>query len=242
MNNNAPRAWGHGLPRTVGRAYAERVAPSRSEVAYRQIKEMIVTLKLPPASIINEATLMEQLKLGRTPIREALQRLSWEDLVVILPRRGIFVAEINQDDLTHIYEIRRETEGFAARLAAERATAEQLDGLHRMLIESSELLASGENLLLIQLDREFHKRIAQASHNPFLIDILDRLYSLSLRLWYASLGSVDRLREAVAEHWSIHEALAARDSERAEALMAEHVVGFQEQMQQVLNPAVQRVP
>lgn len=231
----------NGLPRSVSRAYALTAPPSRSEQAYRQIKEMIITLKLPPASIINESGLMAELGLGRTPIREALQRLSWEDLVVILPRRGIYVAEINQDDLKHIYEIRRELEGYAARLAAERARPEDCAALQALLGESQELLESGENIALIHLDREFHRLVVQASHNPFLIDILGRLYSLSLRLWYASLGSVEHLREAVAEHRRVVEAITAGDGAMAEAVMAGHVVGFQQQLEQVLNPVVPRV-
>lgn len=231
----------HGLPRSVSRAYATRMPPSRSEQAYQQIKEMIITLKLPPASIINEGALMAELGLGRTPIREALQRLSWEDLVVILPRRGIYVAEINLNDLKHIFEVRRELEGYAARLAAEHGSPEDCAVLHELLAESHELLESGENIALIHLDREFHRRVVQASHNPFLSDILSRLYSLSLRLWYASLSNVEHLREAVAEHQQVIDAITRGDGATAEAIMASHVVGFQRQLERVLNPAIVRI-
>lgn len=92
---------------------------SQSEVAYRILKEKIVNLELPPASLLNEAELMAELDLGRTPIREALQRLALENLVVILPRRGTIVADLNLSDLQKIFEVRLELEVYAARLAAE---------------------------------------------------------------------------------------------------------------------------
>ncbi|MCZ7572938.1 MAG: GntR family transcriptional regulator [Ardenticatenaceae bacterium] len=231
----------NGLPRSLSRAYAVEAPPSRSEQADRQIKERIIILKLPPASIINEVALMAELGLGRTPIREAFQRLSWKDLVVILPRRGIYVAEINLNDLRHIFEIRHQLKGSAARFAAERATPEDCTALHKLLADSHELLESGENIALIHLDREFHHRLVQTSHNPFLGDILGRLYSLSLRLWYASLGTVEHLREAVAEHRRVVEAIEVDNGETGEAVMAGHVLGFQRPLEQIINPTILRI-
>lgn len=215
------------------------VAPSlRSEQAYRQIREMIITLALPPAAVINEAALMAQLGLGRTPVREALQRLSWEKLVVIVPRRGIFVAEIEPDDLAHIFEVRREMECFAAYRAASQAAPEAIAALATLLREAEGQLAVGDHLTLIQLDRRFHEGIAQSTGNILLSETLDRLYSLSLRLWYASLGEVEHLREAVAEHRQIVAAIAAGDGEDAGRLMADHVERFQREISLVLSPAV----
>src|SRR5215467_9464317 len=88
-------------------------ATSQSGEAYRLIKERIVTLALPPAALIDEARLMAELGLGRTPIREALQRLALENLVVILPRRGTIVADLNMSDLQKIFEIRIDLELLA---------------------------------------------------------------------------------------------------------------------------------
>ena len=75
---------------------------SRSEAAYRILKEKIVTLDFPPAAVLNEAQLMAELNLGRTPIREALQRLAFDNLVIILPRRGTIVADLNMSDIQKI--------------------------------------------------------------------------------------------------------------------------------------------
>src|ERR1700730_9993320 len=107
-------------------------ARSQGERAYLLIRDQIVTLKLAPGSVIEEAKLREELGLGRTPIREALQRLAHENLVSFVPHRGTFVSDINLTDLHRLTEVRTEMEGYAARLAADRATTSdrgQMQGL-----------------------------------------------------------------------------------------------------------------
>ena len=97
-----------------------------SEKAYHLIKEKIVRLELKPLSVIDEHALQEDLNLGRTPIREALHRLAAEGLVIIAPRRGMFVADISITDLQKVFQVRMVLEGFCARLAAQKATEEQI--------------------------------------------------------------------------------------------------------------------
>src|ERR1051325_573898 len=96
--------------------------------AYRELEEMIVTLQLSPGTVLSEQALAVRLKIGRTPIREALQRLSRDGLVVIMPRRGIMVSEINLRLQLRLLEVRRELERLMAALAAERATPEERGG------------------------------------------------------------------------------------------------------------------
>ena len=96
---------------------------SLSEQAYEQIRQKIVTLALPPGTVIDEARLQAELGFGRTPIREALKRLELERLVSIIPRRGIFVPPISLTDLQHLYEVRINLECLAAELASQRGTA-----------------------------------------------------------------------------------------------------------------------
>src|SRR3979490_1523366 len=93
--------------------------------AYRELEEMIVTLQLSPGTVLSEQALAVRLKIGRTPIREALQRLARDGLVVIMPRRGIMVSEINLRLQLRLLEVRREIERLMASLAAERATPEE---------------------------------------------------------------------------------------------------------------------
>src|SRR3954462_6423604 len=113
----------HRVPRLKKNGSTAPVdSPKLSERAYRDIEELIVTLELPPGSAVSEGMLSRRLAIGRTPIREALQRLARESLVVILPRRGVIVSEINVRTQLRLLETRREVERLVARSAARRAT------------------------------------------------------------------------------------------------------------------------
>lgn len=207
---------------------------SRSQKAYRQIREKIVTLQLPPASIIDETQLMAELGLGHTPIREALQRLALENLVVILPRRGTLVADLNMSDLQKAFEVRLELEVLAVRLAAERVTPEEIQAMEALLADSDAVIRSGDHEQLIRLDHQAHRLLAQAAHNEFLEEALERLYDHVLRLWHVSLHKVGRLREAIEEHRDIVAAVKAGDGERAAQVVRAHIAGFQKEFIGVL--------
>ena len=202
---------------------------SQSGEAYRLIKEKIITLELPPAALLDEVKLIADLGLGRTPIREALQRLALENLVVILPRRGTIVADLNMSDLQKIFEIRVELEVYGIRLAAQRATAAQIAAMDALFEDADALLRDGDNYQLIRLDHQAHRLLAQAAHNEFLEETLERLYNHVLRLWYVSLHRVQRLREAIEEHREIIACVKAGDGERAAQIMRAHIAEFQEQ-------------
>jgi DNA-binding GntR family transcriptional regulator len=204
-------------------------ATSQSGEAYRLIKEQIITLELPPAAVLDEAKLMADLGLGRTPIREALQRLALENLVVILPRRGTIVADLNMSDLQKIFEIRVDLELLAVRLAAQRAMPAQIATMEALFAGADELLQCSSNRELIRLDHEAHRLLAQAAHNEFLEETLERLYNHVLRLWYVSLHRVQRLREAIEEHREIITLIKTGDSESAAQIMRTHIAEFQAQ-------------
>ncbi|MDX1524285.1 MAG: GntR family transcriptional regulator, partial [Anaerolineae bacterium] len=183
-----------------------------------------------PASLLNEGELMTELELGRTPIREALQRLAFENLVVILPRRGTIVADLNISDLQKIFELRLQLETFMARLAAERATPEQIRKMEALFDNADDILQRGDYNQLIHLDIQSHRLLAEAANNEFLAEVLERLYTHVLRLWYVSLHKVERLAEAIEEHRVIVEAVKAGDGDRADQAMKAHIIGFQKQL------------
>jgi len=170
-----------------------------SEKAYHLIKEKIVTLELLPLSVIDERVLMEELGLGRTPIREALHRLAAEGLVNIVPRRGMFVANISITDLQKIFEVRMPMEGLCARLAAQRVTAGQIAQMER-LFHALEQVPDRDIKGLMSVDERFHHLLYQAADNEFLAEALDRLYAPSLRLWYLVLDRLGDVRDAVERH------------------------------------------
>src|SRR5256886_5800706 len=138
-------------------AVAERVrARSQSEEAYSRILERIVSLEMPPGSVVNEAQLREDLRIGRTPIREALQRLARENLVRSIPHRGTFVTDVNITDLARITEVRIVLEAHAARLAAEKMTAADREAMTDLL----DLLRRGrvaDHRDLMRLDQQIHR-------------------------------------------------------------------------------------
>lgn len=207
-----------------------------SEKAYRQIKHKIATLELPPSSLINEQELMEELGIGRTPIRDALRRLEVENLVTIVPRRGTFVTGVSVTNLQSLAEVRKELEGLAARLAAERISDQQLAQMEALFEDLDQVEAQNGNEVLMARDKRFHHLIHQAADNEFLEDILGQLYTLSLRLWYLSLDrlSQEAMKEAIEGHLRVIEALRAGDAAKAEREMERHVVRFQRQMRAVL--------
>jgi DNA-binding GntR family transcriptional regulator len=215
-------------------AVAEPVAVrSQSEEAYARLLERIVSLDMPPGSVVNEARLREELKIGRTPIREALQRLARENLVRSIPHRGTFVTDVNITDLARITEVRVVLEGHAARLAAEKLTASDREAL----TESVELLRRRplvDQRDLMHLDQRIHRAIYRSAHNPFLEATLERYFNLSLRLWYLVLDRQVGLREAVDEHIDLLQAVLAGDGELAETIMRKHVIGFEREIRKVL--------
>jgi len=206
---------------------------SQSEAAYFLIRDRILSLALPPGSLVHEAQLRQEPSIGRTPIREALQRLGHEKLVRSVPNRGTFVTDVNITDLARITEVRVVLEGHAARLAAERGTVADRAALAALLAELGSVQVP-EQRELMKLDREIHRTIYRSARNSFLESTLERYFNLSLRLWFLVLDQGVRLREAVTEHRAILEAVMAGDGDRADEAMRRHVAGFESAIRRVL--------
>lgn len=204
---------------------------SLSQQAYDAIKRQIVTLRLPPGAVIDESRLQVELDLGRTPIREALQRLAQEKLVVVVPRRGTFVTGIELKDLKLLLEARLPLETLATRLAAQRGTDEHWRQMEWVLNPLARNGAPQSNEDLMAMDAACHEIIYDAIGNPFLHDTLVMLYALSLRLWYYSLSHMSDVSDAIQEHRAILDALQRRDSDRAARIMEQHIRAFQTEIQ-----------
>ncbi len=204
-----------------------------SQTAYDLIRHKIVSLALPPGDVIDESALRAELGLGRTPIREALQRLSLEQMVTIIPRRGMFVTQIRLTDLQRLFEIRVPLEAQAARLAAQRGTKSHWDQMDAVL-ESFSTAQNGTNESLMRHDEACHQIMYAAADNPFLTDTLTNLYTLSLRLWYFALKDMDDVRTAVEEHRTIFYALRDGKDNKAAELVEKHIRHFQEEIQAVM--------
>jgi DNA-binding GntR family transcriptional regulator len=209
----------------------ERVDTKR---AYEQIRERITTLDLAPGSPVNEQQLAAELDMGLVPVREALKLLAHENLVVITPRHGLYIADVDLPDLEQLSEMRLALEGLSARLAAKRATADDLVVLEALRQEQANTPAE-DSRRLFDVDHKFHQAVAQAAHNKYLADSLERLFGLSQRLWYLALPSLGFLPTAVEKHLELVGAIKGKDGNRAEAIMREHVAEFYAQVRQVLD-------
>jgi DNA-binding GntR family transcriptional regulator len=216
--------------------HEQRAADARSlsDRAYYAIRELIVTLELPPGSVVSERDLMDRLGVGRTPVREALRDLAREQLLEVYPRRGIFVSGIDVGDLAGLSEVRLVLESQAARLAAERRNDEELLATEALLAELAATAGEHDERRLIELDQRIHRHLYRCAHSPFLEATLERYYVLTLRIWYLALDRVARLDDAIREHREILEAIRDRDPARAEAVMRLHVAGFERAIRTVL--------
>src|SRR5438552_6709184 len=213
-------------------AVVRRGVHAQSEEADLRVRDRILTLDLPPGSLVHEARLREELAIGRTPIREALQRLAHEKLVRSVPHRGTFVTDVNITDLARITEVRVVLEGHAARLAAERCTAADRAATRELL--ASLAVGASDQRELMRMDQAIHRQIYRSARNSFLESTLERYFNLSLRLWYLVLDRGVRLREAVTEHRAMLGAVMAGDGERADEAMRRHVAGFESAIGRVL--------
>jgi DNA-binding GntR family transcriptional regulator len=203
-----------------------------SHQAYERIRRSIVRLELAPGTILRDDELQTLLGIGRTPIREALQRLARDQFVTVIPRRGMLVAPIDTGELSLLYETRAQLEPYAARLACGRGTPDHW-ALMRAAIDDATRV-DGDDALL-DVDRRCHEITWQAAGNRFLTDTLDMLYAHSDRVWHMYLSGVADTRHAVAEHAAILEALESGEAVRAERLVDAHVRSFDDQVREAVT-------
>jgi len=206
---------------------------SQADRAYVALRDLIVSLELRPGSLISERELMERVGVGRTPTREALQRLAQEGLVEVYPRRGMFVTPVEIRDLALLSEVRTALESRAAGTAAERATPADRAELEALVDELDEGAAL-DGRALIGLDRRIHECVYRCTHNRFLEATLEEYYTLALRIWFLALDRAVELHDAVLEHRALLEAIRNGEAERAEEIMRDHVLGFEQAMRRVL--------
>ena len=190
---------------------------SLSERAYADLEEMIVTLKLAPGAAVSEQDLAQRLGIGRTPIREALQRLAREGLVAILPRRGILVSEINVKRQLRLLEVRRELERLIARSAARRAADEERKRFEEVARRFQDSAKVNDDLAFMRTDREFNSLCSGASHNEFAAGAMILMHSLSRRFWYIHYKRAADMPLTAKLHANIARAIAKGDEDAAAA-------------------------
>jgi DNA-binding GntR family transcriptional regulator len=188
---------------------------SLTDRAYGELEELIVTLRLAPGSAVSEAELSQRLGIGRTPIREALQRLARERLVSILPRRGIIVSEINVKAQLRLLEVRREVERLVARSAARRATPDERARFAQIAKEFGKSARGNDEVAFIRVDREFNDLSVAAARNEFAAGAMGLMHALSRRFWFLHYRQAADMPQTAKLHADIARAIAAADEDAA---------------------------
>lgn len=175
-----------------------------TDLAYEQIEEAIVTLALPPGSAVSELQLSEMTGIGRTPIREAIQRLARERLIIVLPQRGLLIPDIDVGRQLRLLETRREVERLVCRCAAKRATPVQRERFKHLVREFEEAALQNDDVRFVRADRDLNDLTLAASHNEFAEGAMRLMHGLSRRFWYyhykqaADMPEMGRLHADVA--------------------------------------------
>ncbi len=211
------------------------MAITAAEQAYDAIKAMIIRLELAPGELLNESDLMDELELGRTPIREALQRLGRDQLVTILPRRGVFVTSLDIEDLPVLFSSRAVIEPHLAELAAYRGTDAHWESMQAALAESTSTSNGQTANAMLEIDNQCHAIVWQAAENRFLTATAEMLYAQSSRLWHLYLGQIEDLNQALDEHHDILTALRSGDGARAAKLTEAHVRSFEKELRSAMQ-------
>ena len=207
-------------PRTTrGRALADPVvertaAPALAEQARERLEEAIVTLELPPGSVWSEVQLSQKLAIGRTPVREALQRLQSEYLVRIVPRFGAQVTEINVTQQLLLLDVRRVLERLIAESAARRATPEERGELLRMA-DALEAMVDGDVLKYLRFHYEIKRFIAACARNPFAANAISPTHAMSRRFYFLHYRVAHDLPVAAKHHADVIRLIALGDEARA---------------------------
>lgn len=213
---------GAPAPATGARADAPDAPPrprSLTAQAYERVEEMIVSLELPPGSVISEAEVSASLGIGRTPVREALQRLARERLVLILPQRGVLVSEIDVKRQLRLLETRREVERLVVRSAARRANEVENRQFAALAEEFALAARSRDQLRFMRADKAFNDLSIRAARNEFAAGAMGLMHGLSRRFWFMHHRHADDTAVMAALHGNLARAIAERDEPAAAAAL-----------------------
>lgn len=200
----------------------EHKTVSLADQVFEHLETDILSGKYSKGEILTESKLSAELGVSRTPIREALRRLEQEHLIEEASK-GVVVVGISEKDLEDIFTIRKKLEGQVGAMAAQNHTDKQLDILREALEFQEFYLDKHDPDRIKSMDSRFHETIYKMSDSAILYDVLVPLHKKILKYRRASVSDVSRAANSVAEHRSIYEAIAARDSELASRLIIEHL-------------------
>ncbi|AUX76121.1 MULTISPECIES: GntR family transcriptional regulator [Sinorhizobium] len=193
---------------------------SQAHLAYLALERLIVTLKLKPGTLVTERQLLELANHGRTPVREAIQKLAWQGLIEVRPRVGLEISRIRPDDRIHVMQTRQQLEPVAAALVAEHASADarrEMSDCRRQMLDCA---AHGDLEGFLVADKMFDEVMEEACPNRFLTAALSPLQTHARRIWFAS-ASPEKMKGSVERHVKVMHAIEAADAAGASASMSQ---------------------
>ncbi|OAP34467.1 GntR family transcriptional regulator [Sinorhizobium glycinis] len=193
---------------------------SQAHLAYLALERLIVTLKLKPGTLVTERQLLELANHGRTPVREAIQKLAWQGLIEVRPRVGLEISRIRPDDRIHVMQTRQQLEPLAAALVAEHATAETRQVISDCRQQMADCAGRSDLEGFLIADKVFDEVMEEACPNRFLTAALAPLQTHARRIWFAS-ASPEKMKGSVERHVKVMRAIETADAAGAAASMSQ---------------------
>jgi len=194
-----------------------------SDRVENELRRLILTLELEPGTAVSESALMKRYGWGRTPLREAFQRLAEQSLVQILPRQGVIITPLSVFDFVEMMDAMAMVIGVAASLACKRLSEEEFAHLEKIVSQGEAAEARRDFVKIAELDYEFHRALAQATGNRYLSRYLLHLHQVATRFNFAAWKRDGTASQSVGEHRQILETLRQREPTAAKAVMLAHI-------------------
>lgn len=199
---------------------------SLTEQAYQKIKVRILTAQYEPGRFLQENAICEELEMGRTPVHQALQRLMQEDLLEVIPRKGVLIRLDSLDEILLALEVRGVLEPYCASKAATRLSKAQLKEMDAIQAETIAAVRRQSKPDLLLLDRRFHSLIASGAGNPMIADFLRPVHERLTRLWFQPRWAPSDFSQTEGEHDAIIAAIKRQDADGAMTAMREHITSL----------------
>jgi DNA-binding GntR family transcriptional regulator len=202
-----------------------------SDQAYELLLERILDLRIPPGAVVNEQQLAAEIGLGRMPVREALARLAGDRLITVMPRRGTVVTALSLHEVLDLFEAREAIECAVARIAAQRASDEDIAALRALITSADAARDDAQALAFLLDDHEIHSALVEMAGNPMLQDAAERVLKHNLRFWRSYWTTRPVQHSSMLSHQELLIALEARDAGGAETAMRNHILQSKQLLQ-----------
>ena len=196
---------------------------SLTEKAYRAIKARIINMDLHPGVALSEAKIASELRMTRTPVREAIQRLKHEGFLKVVPYKGTFVNSVSPEEIRQIYETAEALEGTATRLAAEKASDRDVERLEKIIDRMKNALTDNNMESWVAADLKFHETVLEIAHNKYIIGAMKRINDQVHRARQIYIRVQGKPAQSTEDHEKVMHAIRAHDAKLAREITEQHL-------------------